>query len=63
MCQALEELYQDGVEKGIQQGIQAFILDYTEEGYGKAKIVEKLQKRFSLSKEKAEAYYKEIKKE
>lgn len=63
MCQALEELYQDGVEKGIQQGIEAFILDYTEEGYGKAKIVEKLQKRFSLSKEKAEAYYKEIKKE
>lgn len=60
MCQALEDLYQEGVEKGIEQGIRAFILDYIEEGYAREKILEKLQKRFSLSGEKAEAYYKEV---
>ncbi len=59
MCQALEELYQDGVE----QGIKAFVQDYTEEGFSREKILEKLQKRFSLSREKAEAYFEEFTKE
>lgn len=59
MCQALEELYQDGVE----QGIKAFVQDYTEEGFGREKILGKLQKRFSLSREKAEAYFEEFTKE
>ena len=31
--------------------------DYLEEGYDKEKILEKLQKIFSLGREKAEAYY------
>ena len=60
MCQALEDLYQEGIEQGIEQGIRAFILDYIEEGYNREKILEKLQKRFSLSGEKAEAYFKEV---
>lgn len=63
MCQALEELYQDGVEQGLKDGIKAFILDYTEEGFSREKILEKLQKRFSLSREKAEAYFEEFTKE
>ena len=61
MCQALEDLYQEGIEQGIEQGIRAFILDYIEEGYNREKILEKLQKRFSLSGEKAEVYFKGVK--
>lgn len=34
--------------------------DYTEEGFGREKIVQKLQKHFNLSKEKAETYYEQF---
>ena len=64
MCQALEELYQDGVnegmergiEQGIEQGIKALIQDYMEEGFCREKILGKLEKHFSLSEEQAEKY-------
>lgn len=60
MCQALEELYQDGVnegmERGIEQGIKALIQDYMEEGFCREKILGKLVKHFSLSEEQAENY-------
>lgn len=57
MCKALEDLYQDGVKEGISQGIEAFVLDYQEEGFSREKIISKLMKRFSLSGEEAKAYY------
>ena len=61
MCKALDDLYQDGVnegiEQGIEQGVKALVQDFLEEGYDEEKILEKLQKIFSLSREKAEAYY------
>ena len=61
MCKALDDLYQDGVnegrEQGIEQGIRALMQDYLDEGYDREKILEKLQKIFSLSREKAELYY------
>lgn len=64
MCQALEELYQDGVnegmergiEQGIEQGIKALIQDYLEEGFCREKILGKLEKHFSLSREQADNY-------
>lgn len=64
VCQALEELYQDGVnegmergiEQGIEQGIKALIQDYMEEGFCREKILGKLEKHFSLSEEQAEKY-------
>ena len=60
MCQALEELYQDGVnegmERGIEQGIKALIQDYMEEGFCREKILGKLEKHFSMSVEQAENY-------
>lgn len=44
-------------EEGRQEGIQAFILDYLEEGFSEERILEKLQKRFSLTSEKAQEYF------
>lgn len=92
MCKALEDLYQEGVEKGLSEGwsqglsegrsqglsegrsqglsegrsqglsegIEALILDYQEEGFGKEKIVAKLIKRFSLTTEAAQACYERV---
>ena len=64
MCNALEELFADkleereklGMEQGMEQGIRAFILDHIEEGTPKNIILQKLEKRFSLSPEQAEEY-------
>ena len=66
MCKALEDIRLEGIEighdqglnEGIQQGIQALILDYQEEGFSNDKILAKLQKRFSLSQSQAEEYLK-----
>lgn len=44
-------------EQGREQGIQVFILDNIEENIPKQRILEKLQKRFTLSALKAEEYY------
>ena len=38
-------------------GIEAFVLDYLEEGFGKERIVAKLQKRFLLDEKKAEDFF------
>lgn len=60
MCNALEELFADKLEEreklGMEQGIRAFILDHIEEGTPKNIILQKLEKRFSLSPEQAEEY-------
>lgn len=52
---ALKE--QEAREEGKQEGIQALVLDYLEEGFSKEKIILKLQKRFSLTRTQAEHYY------
>ena len=69
MCNALEELFADkleereklgmeqGMERGMEQGIRAFILDHIEEGTPKNIILQKLEKRFSLSPEQSEEYF------
>ena len=48
---------EEGREEGREEGIQALILDNLEEKIPMEKILAKLQKRFHLTKEKAEAYY------
>lgn len=66
MCDALRELFADeleekekeGIEKGIEKGIQALILDNLEEGVGQSRILDKLVKRFHISREQAEEYYR-----
>lgn len=46
-----------GIKEGIEQGIKALILDNREEGKSREQIIEKLSKRFMLSREEAEKYY------
>lgn len=64
MCKALEDLYQDGVQRGLEEGrnegIKALVLDYQEEGFSQEKIVLKLVKLFSLSTEAALEYYEKF---
>ena len=40
-----------------EQGIKALVQDYIEEGFDKDKIIKKLQKRFTMSEDKAKEYY------
>jgi len=49
---------QQGLERGLEQGIEALVLDNLEEGSSEERILTKLEKRFSLDKERALIYYK-----
>ena len=44
-------------EEGIEQGIKALVLDHIEENISKDKTIIKIQKHFSLTREKAVEYY------
>lgn len=56
-------IYEQGIARGIEEGIKALIEDYMEESFSRDKIIQKLQKHFSLSEEDAIAYYDEFTKE
>ena len=57
LSQGLEQGLSQGLEQGLSQGIKAMIEDNLEEGKDKEIILNKLEKRFSLSKEDAAAYF------
>ena len=52
-----------GIEQGIEQGIRLLVVDYIEENFPKEKILEKLQKGFSLDEKKALEMYEKYAKE
>lgn len=56
----LRERYNEGRREGREQGIEVFVLDKLEENVPAEKIIEKLQKGFQLSEEKARYYYDRI---
>ena len=63
MCKALEDLYQDGMECGIERGMEQGVVEtYQEMELSKKQAVERIQKKFSLSREGAvevvEKYWK-----
>ena len=47
---------QASCQKGMEKGIQALIEDNREDGVSEERIIEKLQKRFSMDRGKAESY-------
>ena len=49
--------------QGREEGIQALILDNLEEQVTQERILDKLQKRFRLSEEKAKYYYEQYSKD
>ncbi len=55
--------YIDGKEDGRQEGIQAFILEFREEGFTRDRILLKLQNRFQLNEKQALEYWEEYAKE
>lgn len=62
MCDAIIDLFRDeydkGVEEarqmGVQQGIDSFVLEYLEDGFEVESIIQKLMRRFSMTRELAE---------
>ena len=52
-----EEGFEEGKEEGMEQGIAALILDHIEEHIPRERSIQKLQKRFALTRGKAEKYY------
>lgn len=46
--------------EGLEQGIEALVLDNLEEGFSEERILTKLEKRFSLDRERALIYYKKF---
>ena len=61
MCQAIEEMIQDGEKRGEKRGgIQTLIEDNLEEGISKTRILEKLQRRFGLTNEEALAAFASV---
>ena len=56
MTQIGQMLIDEGMENGMYKGIQALIEDNREDGVSDERIIEKLQKRFSMDRGKAESY-------
>lgn len=48
-----------GEARGLERGIEAFVLDNREENVPEERIIAKLAKRFELTEEKANEYYKQ----
>lgn len=55
------EAEQRGRQEGLETGIKNLIISYKEDDFPKEKIIEKLQKRFELTKEQAEQYFNQVK--
>lgn len=52
---------QEARQEGIEIGIKGLIISYKEDNFPKEKIIEKLQRRFDLTKEEAEQYFNQVK--
>lgn len=57
MCKAIDDMISDSKKEGLLIGINALIEDNLEDGKSKDAILEKLQKHFLLTAEKAEEYF------
>ena len=53
----IEQGIEKGIEQGITQGIAAMVEDHLEENIPRDRTIHKLQKHFSMTREKAEEYY------
>lgn len=58
MCEALKGIQEDGIAIGMEKGILALILSLRECRIPDSMILQKLQERFDLTRQKAEEYLK-----
>jgi len=56
MCEVLDEIFNDGKEEGIKEGISALIEACREFGVTQENTLHRILKRFSLSQQQAEEY-------
>lgn len=56
MCNALEELRQEGVQEGVQKGIRILIRTYKDFNVTKDSAVKKLMEEFSMPEDEAANY-------
>ena len=56
MCNLSEGIYEKGIKKGLNEGIIGAIDMLREAGVDDKTIIEKIMRRFKLSKEEAEDY-------
>lgn len=56
MCNALEELKQEGVQEGVQKGIRILIRTYKDFNVTKDSAVKKLMEEFSMPEDEAVDY-------
>lgn len=56
----LKDGIEQGITQGITQGIAALVEDHIEENIPRERTIHKLQKHFSLARERAEEYYERI---
>lgn len=56
MCNLSEGIYEKGIKKGLNEGIIGAIDMLREAGVDDKTIIEKIMRRFKLSKEEAESY-------
>ena len=57
MCKAVEKYAKGKYTEGIEQGIEAFVLDKIEDSVSRSEILARLMKRFKLTEQEAEKYY------
>ncbi|MDD3338754.1 MAG: Rpn family recombination-promoting nuclease/putative transposase [Lachnospiraceae bacterium] len=57
MCRAFDQLEERGRQRGIEQGIEALVMENLEEKVDRERILGKLQKWFGLNQEQAEKYF------
>lgn len=55
-----QSVYEDGIKKGIQTGIEALILNNIMEGISRERTPASLQKFYDLTEEKAEQYFMKV---
>ena len=56
MCQAIDKIEQNGIEKGIEKGIISLVEAMQELGQSNEAILHMIMKKFSLTEEKAKRY-------
>lgn len=56
MCKALQDLYNDGIAEGVEQGIKALIETCLDFGESKEKTISRIREKFTVSEECLQEY-------
>lgn len=57
MTKVGQMIFEDGFGQGIEQGIQALVVSFKDEGFSREQIVRKIQTSFSVDEQQAQTYF------